>query len=176
LKYRVKNIKNFDGYTVNENGEVVSYKKKTPTVLIGGKNRRGYHQIFLRKNGKTIGKMRHRLVAEAFIEKPKDKWQVNHKDGNKNNNHVSNLEWMTNQENTQHAFDTGLKFGMFGTDNPKTVLDDMEILTIKTFLGYMPQWKIAEHYGVTQANISSIKSGKAWSWMNVIDYKQHNKR
>jgi hypothetical protein len=51
----------------------------------------------------------HRLVAHTFIVNPMNKEQVNHIDGNKQNNHLTNLEWVTNQENTQHAYDTGLK-------------------------------------------------------------------
>ena len=65
--------------------------------------------ITLRKNNKQIVKQVHRLVAEAFIPNPYKKRCVNHKDGNKINNHVDNLEWVTHQENTIHAWETGLQ-------------------------------------------------------------------
>lgn len=59
-------------------------------------------KVNLCKNGKVYYKKVHRLVAETFIPNPKNLRCVNHKDGNKKNNHVSNLEWATNSENTKH--------------------------------------------------------------------------
>lgn len=67
-------------------------------------NNRGYLSVVVRKRTHML----HRLVAQAFIPKPQGKDFVNHKDGNKLNNHVDNLEWCTIAENNQHARDTGL--------------------------------------------------------------------
>ncbi|MFL2104164.1 NUMOD4 motif-containing HNH endonuclease [Mycobacteroides abscessus] len=66
---------------------------------------KGYLKVDIHRNIKKV----HRLVAQAFIENSMNKPQVNHKDGDKSNNHIDNLEWMTNSENTQHAWDTGLR-------------------------------------------------------------------
>ena len=92
-------------YTIYEDGSVVgpSGKKLKPV-----KNNCGYGRITLCYEGRRDLVFVHRLVAEAFLVNPAGKPFVNHKDGNKLNNHVENLEWCTCQENIQHAWDTGL--------------------------------------------------------------------
>lgn len=69
----------------------------------------GYSIVTLSKNGKSYKEYIHRLVAKTFLSNPLNKEYVNHKDGNKQNNCVSNLEWCTPSENNYHAFQTGLK-------------------------------------------------------------------
>lgn len=69
----------------------------------------GYKQCYLKdENGKKHSKRIHRLVAKAFVPNPNSYPQVNHKDGNKLNNELSNLEWVTNAQNTQHGYDNDL--------------------------------------------------------------------
>lgn len=68
----------------------------------------GYILTKLCKDGIARFKRVHRLVAETFIPNPDNKPQVNHIDGNKQNNNIQNLEWATNAENMRHAFATGL--------------------------------------------------------------------
>jgi hypothetical protein len=80
-----------DNYFIGEDGSV--YRKMTPWINAG------YYNVKL--NGKHHNV--HRIVAKAFIPRPTDKEYVNHKDGNKLNNHYSNLEWCTQQENILHA-------------------------------------------------------------------------
>lgn len=67
-------------------------------------NNRGYLTVVIRRKTHML----HRLVAQAFLPNPENKAMVNHLDGDKQNNHVSNLEWCTVQENNQHARETGL--------------------------------------------------------------------
>ena len=70
--------------------------------------RNGYVYIFLMKDNKSKNFRLHRLVAEAFIPNPENKLQVNHKDGNKLNNNVNNLEWCTHRQNINHAKENNL--------------------------------------------------------------------
>lgn len=70
----------------------------------------------------------HRLIAAAFVPNPENKPEVNHKDGNKTNNAVSNLEWVTPSENVLHALKYGLMKVRFGQDHPRVALNEEEII------------------------------------------------
>ena len=85
------------------------------------RNSKGYLVTDLYSNGTRKTFRVHRLVAEEFIPNPYNKPEVNHIDGNKNNNNYSNLEWVTKKENCRHAWDNGLakpSYGMLGKNNP----------------------------------------------------------
>ena len=103
-----KPIIGFDGkYDVSNLGNVRNATRGN--ILKPNKNMFGYAQYCLRMNGKGHSKRGHRLVAEAFIPNPNELPQVNHIDGNKMNNKVDNLEWVTDKENVQHALANGLR-------------------------------------------------------------------
>src|SRR5699024_2384349 len=107
-------IKDFEGiYEVSNHGRVKSLSRKINTGRGGYRilpeiiktlktDKDGYLETSLSKNGLKKHVSIHRLVAEAFLHNPENKEQVNHKDGDKKNNHVSNLEWVTAQENQTH--------------------------------------------------------------------------
>ena len=109
----LKTIKNYEGkYSVTKCGRVYSHPKPFGTHQM---TQGAYLNIATKDNGyKTVGLVGksfyvHRLVASAYIPNPQNKPTVNHIDGNKANNDVSNLEWATYSENEQHAWRTGLK-------------------------------------------------------------------
>lgn len=102
-----RDVKGFEGlYQVNNYGQVKSLRKDA--LLKPAKSKYGYMLCVLCKNGVMHDRRVHRLVAEAFLENPRSLPQVNHKDGNKSNNNVENLEWCTCSENSRHAVENGL--------------------------------------------------------------------
>lgn len=111
-----KEITGYEGlYQVSNEGEVKNLRLNIimkPSYCKGG-----YLKVKLSTNGKQKTIQIHRLVAENFIDNPQSKPQVNHKDCNKINNHVNNLEWATAQENIDHA----IKNGLIGEQSSKEV-------------------------------------------------------
>lgn len=104
-----KDIEEFPGYQISTLGRGRSIVRTGGArLLVPATNSRGYQHFCFVKDGKHYNRTAHRLVAEAFLSKPKYADQVNHKDGNKTNNRVDNLEWCTGSENQIHAVKTGL--------------------------------------------------------------------
>lgn len=114
-------IKGYEGlYEVSNNGDVRSIDRiieddRCNRFFVGKilsktkhNGKQPYYYVTLSKCGKNKKQFVHRLVAETFIENPFCLPQVNHIDGNVHNNNVSNLEWVTNAQNTQHAYDNFL--------------------------------------------------------------------
>ena len=108
----MKKIEGFENYSVTEDGKIYNNKfnRLLKHAIVDG-----YHKVGLFNKAEGIYNMKklvHRLVAEAYIPNPDNKETVNHIDGDKSNNHVSNLEWATRSENVQHAYSNGLKHGI----------------------------------------------------------------
>ena len=92
-------------YSVSNDGLV---RKDTTNYILSQTSQQDYKHVTLNINGKQKRMRVHRLVAEAYIDNPENKPYVNHIDGNRGNNKVENLEWVTPSENTRHAIETGL--------------------------------------------------------------------
>jgi len=103
-----KEIKGYEGlYEVSNYGRV---KNANGLILKPGDNGRGYMFVNLKHTGLSKSFYVHRLVCIHFLENPNNKPDVNHKDCNKSNNHVDNLEWVTKEENMRHASNNGLLY------------------------------------------------------------------
>lgn len=148
----IKDIIGYENYyEISDNG-IVKSKDRMCTDSLGRKRFRkgvvlspdiaqnGYYRITLAKDGKKKQCYLHRLIATHFIDNPKNLPQVNHIDGNKLNNSMDNLEWVTVQENTIHAYENGLinhisgkehpNYGKFGSDSKKA--KKVKSINIKT--------------------------------------------
>ena len=105
-----KRIENFKGYEVSNWGRIKSFKKSTEgTILRTVVDKYGYEVIRIYRNdNKRVTLKVHRIVAMYFVDNPHCKPEVNHIDGNKQNNHYANLEWCYRNENIQHAYNNRL--------------------------------------------------------------------
>lgn len=120
-----------NGYEVSSCGKIRSTDRVVfgsngrTTHLVGKElktqvDKNGYIRVRLSSCGKKITLKMHREVACVFLPNPDNKPQVNHKDGNKQNNSVNNLEWCDNSENQIHAISSGLKTVLFAEKAPRT--------------------------------------------------------
>lgn len=107
-----KDVKNYEGaYMVSNLGRIKSLPRKGTkgNILNPSRNNKGYCTVELTFKGKNRSTFVHRVVAENFIPNLKNLPEVNHIDGNKLNNNVENLEWVTKGQNQIHAYKTGLR-------------------------------------------------------------------
>lgn len=102
----IGNIRSLDRYVFNKGNQSNSFIKGKP--LMSMENKYGYYMHCLYKDGRYKNVPIHRMVALAFLQNTDNEPQINHKDGNKKNNRVENLEWVSPSKNVQHAYDTQL--------------------------------------------------------------------
>lgn len=158
-------VEGYEGlYMVSDKGRVMSLpgehlirngiRSKCGRLMKLQDNGRGYKIVQLSKNGAKEFRTVHRLVAIAFIENKDGKPEVNHKDGDKSNNSVSNLEWVTKKENMAHAREV--------LQNVPTNRDFTEEQIIAIRSDERSETEIAGDYGVSQSAINSIRTGRTY--------------
>ena len=165
----VKEIFGFKDYFITDGGEVISKKWGKIKILRPVNNKKGYLSVRLSMNGKPIRKFIHRLVAEHFVEGYEEGLVVNHKDGNKTNNHYSNLEWCTLSENSKHSFFNGLSKLPYasGESNGFSKLKNEDVLKMREL--YKNGSSIEDlnlKFNICKRHIRDIVSGKRWSHLN----------
>lgn len=163
-------IKGYEGYyTVTANGDVFSLPRFcTGTVkrkLKHAPRPNGYWFVTLSVGNKPKSISVHKLVALNFLgQQPTPKHQVNHKDGNKDNNHKSNLEWLTCSENVMHAVRTGLT--KKGEDSYKASITEKQAKKIiELYYRGRRQVDIASIVGTNKHVVHFIIKGKSWKYL-----------
>lgn len=165
-----KDIKGYGGlYQVSSFGRVKSlarikskngfYKEK---FMRPNNNGNGYLQIGLSKNNKVIYYYIHRLVAQAFLLNINNYKYINHKDGNKTNNKVNNLEWCTQSENVKHAYRIKL-MDKKGEKHHLSKLTKNDIFFIRKNSKNYLQKELAEMFKISQQQVSRIINKIEWS-------------
>ena len=164
-----------NSYQISDSGRVFTKRRLIGNQIYYGKELTpqltsdGYLKITLSKNGKSKKYYLHRLVAIQFLDNPNNLPQVNHIDGNKINNSITNLEWCTKNENQNHAVRTGLM--QRGQNRPSAKLTEKQVLEIYKLKGVLKGQDIADKYGVSKNTINCILRGSKWSYL----YKQYFK-
>lgn len=164
-----KDIEGYTGFAVSNDGQIRN--NKTRRILKQATNHNGYKTVAVRiggRGGKDVNFRVHVQVAKAFLDKPTDplKNQVNHIDGDKTNNHVSNLEWSTAKDNIIHAFQTGLHVKLRGADSPNASLTESDVAYIReNYVPYSSEFggrALARQFGVSHTVISRVVNGKKY--------------
>lgn len=167
-----KTIDGYDGiYLVSDFGRVFltgrhvrlnnAYLK--PRFLTFQENRKGYLTVNLTdSNGKRTRAGVHRFVASAFKPNPENKPQVNHLDGDKKNNHASNLEWVNCMENVKHSWDSGLAKPLKGEKHGNSKLTDLQAYEIKNSSLSIKSSFLSKIYGIDVKTVQKIRRGKTW--------------
>lgn len=172
-------VQGYEGlYKVSNLGNVKTFNwrnAKKEAILKPATNKNGYLQVALQKDGKLKSFKVHRLVAQSFLLNLENKPQVNHKDCNKKNNRVDNLEWCTPKENTTHAIKMGVfvfqsseksinKYIKRGELNGGALLTDAKVKEIRS--KFIPRKytrkMLASEYNVKESTIKDVLSYKSW--------------
>ena len=155
-----KDIKGYEGYyQISETGKVLSVRN---SFILSPTTSNGYKEVVLSVNHIKGYKLIHRLVAEAFIPNVDNKPEVNHIDGDKLNNNINNLEWVTRAENAKHAGANGLMPS--GEKNHTVVLSKSDVNKIikLRYIHKLEVEDIANLFDVSISHLSQVVNGDTW--------------
>ena len=152
-------------YTANEKGNWNPLKSLKTIVH----NRSGYCVVNLYSYDSGKSKMKqfriHKLVAMHFLDNPDNKSLVNHKNGNKQDNRVENLEWCSHSENMVHAYKTGLCLQPKGIKTTKLNKDLVCKIRNEKKENLTSNYTLSKKYNVSEATIANLINKKSWTWV-----------
>lgn len=150
-----RDLQGFDNYQISNLGRIYSKKKRT-CLKVKKLGNSGYYQVRLSKDGKYIYKNLHRILAETFIPNPNNYRTVNHINGNKLDNRISNLEWADDCTQQHQACLLGLK------PTTQHILTEEEILDVykRHFENNESIYSIAKLYNTRQQQITKLIKGQ----------------
>ena len=151
-------IKGFENYCVTMEGKI--YSKLSNKFLKPYIDKVGYAYVSILLKPKTYRrKSVHRLVLEAYTNSVCSRTQINHIDGNKSNNDITNLEWCTRSENMAHAYETGL-LSKVGIKNSLAKLSERDVASIRS--SSLSNTQLGKLYNIDRSTISNIRTRKTW--------------
>jgi len=180
-----RDIPDFEGYQVSSFGRVKGVdrlrKGKTGLRLTNGQemkqvlNKKGYPEVRLRKNG-CHTRLVHKLVASAFMTKPEGCTQINHLNGVKTDNRLTNLQWVTQSENQLHAYKLGLQPSRAGERNGRATITDEKVTALKELYNSGKSAKeVSEIMNISLYVVRGIISGRTWR-NNFTDVLRRDER
>ena len=153
------------GYRVSNYGRIVGPRRLLSPPVVRG----GYSKITLKIDGIKRNRFVHVMVAEAFLGLKPDGMQINHIDGNKQNNHINNLEYVTPLENTRHA--QALNLRPIGQDSGTAVLDDKKAEEIYRLFHkeFVSKRNLALQFNVTPSCIQGVVKERSWRHLKLSE-------
>ena len=153
----------YKNYEITEDGRVFRhYKTRKPREMTRFTQYNGYQYTFINHNGERTTCYVHRLVLEASVGLCPEGMEAAHLDGNRQNNHISNLIWATKRENHAHKKLHGTWQG--GENNPMALLKNKDIAEIRKLIqSGVKHREIAKMFGVSEFVISSIKRKRSYA-------------
>jgi len=150
------NVKRLDRTVMLNDGTLRFYKGKSLSQSLSA----GYPRVSILTKSKKV----HRLVAESFIENDNNLDQVNHIDGNKLNNHFTNLEWCDCMYNIKHSYDNNLKDPTKGISHGMSKLSEKDVLEIRKLhkSSNLKNYEIADMFQTNTSNITKITKRVTW--------------
>lgn len=146
-------------YCINLSGDVLNIKNRT--FLKKSINCRGYYTIGIGGYNKGHSTTLHRILATQFLPNPNNKPCINHKDGDQKNNNITNLEWVTQKENVDHAWNNNLNKNK-GETHYLSKLSNKDVLEIYNGKGQKTSTELSKIYNISPREVRHIWTGACW--------------